>query len=290
MNITTDNYEAYLLDYMEGKLSPEGATELKAFITAQGLDWDELTEPLPHLEVPNIVYKSKNSLGRPFDRLRDLRPLSLSKRRPEPTIIPLYVKIASAAAAAGLLLTVTLRPEKSLPEAEPIAELKPIEITKIDHRTEFEILPKRAIRFVQPQASVKEKEVVQERVETPLLAELQPIKATKTQIVQPTPDPDDPDFDLLAYRINANLAFAPTKEYSFAEYETDEHSLSLIGKGLLWITGGRHASFGSLVNAGLDQAKQKVTETATDMALTAYHRVEDGFEETRERWEEKQGK
>ena len=29
MNITTDNYEAYLLDYMEGKLSPEGATDIK---------------------------------------------------------------------------------------------------------------------------------------------------------------------------------------------------------------------------------------------------------------------
>ena len=43
-NITIDNYEAYLLDYVEGNLSPEGAAELKAFITAPGLDWDELTE------------------------------------------------------------------------------------------------------------------------------------------------------------------------------------------------------------------------------------------------------
>ena len=48
-NITIDNYEAYLLDYMEGNLSPDEAEQLKAFVAAQGLDWNELTEELPHL-------------------------------------------------------------------------------------------------------------------------------------------------------------------------------------------------------------------------------------------------
>ena len=107
-NITTDNYEAYLLDYMEGNLSPEGAAELKAFVAAQGLDWSELTEELPYLAAPQVAYEGKEKLKK------------------KAAVVPLYVKIASAAAAAGLLLTVSLWPEKSMPKVEPIAELKPI--------------------------------------------------------------------------------------------------------------------------------------------------------------------
>ena len=111
--ITTDNYEAYLLDYMEGNLSPDEAEQLKAFVAAQSLDWEELTEELPHLEAPQITYEGKESLKK------------------KATVVPLYVKIASAAAAAGLLLTVSLWPEKSMPKMEPVAELKPILPTRL---------------------------------------------------------------------------------------------------------------------------------------------------------------
>ena len=58
-NITTDNYEAYLLDYMEGNLSPDETEPLKAFVATQGLDWDELTAPLPYLEAPQIAYEGQ---------------------------------------------------------------------------------------------------------------------------------------------------------------------------------------------------------------------------------------
>ena len=113
-NITIDNYEAYLLDYMEGNLSPEMTAELKAFIAAQSLDWNELTEELPHLEAPDITYQGKEKLKQ--------RSLSPSKGRSKDSkhIIPLYVKIASVAAAAGLLLTVSLWPEKSMPKWNPL--------------------------------------------------------------------------------------------------------------------------------------------------------------------------
>ena len=105
MNINTDNYEAYLLDYMEGNLSPEEAVELQAFVEAQGLDWSELTEELPRLEAPQIEFEDK-------ERLKKQR-----------AIVPLYVKIASAAAAAGLLLTVSLWPEKSSKRFAPICAM-----------------------------------------------------------------------------------------------------------------------------------------------------------------------
>jgi hypothetical protein len=71
MNITTDNYEAYLIDYLDGKLSADETEQLKQFVAAQGLDWTELTEGLPHLEAPQIVYQNKS----------ELRSLSLSKGR-----------------------------------------------------------------------------------------------------------------------------------------------------------------------------------------------------------------
>ena len=62
MNINTDNYEAYLLDYQEGNLNESEARQLKEFVLAQGLDWDELTEELPKLGVPNLVYENKEAL------------------------------------------------------------------------------------------------------------------------------------------------------------------------------------------------------------------------------------
>ena len=142
-NITIDNYEAYLLDYLEGNLGPDEAEQLKAFVAAQGLDWNELTEELPHLEAPQIEFENK-------ERLKQ-RPLSLSKGRPNRTIIPLYVKIASAAAAAGLLLTVTLWPEKQLPKVEPVAELKPVLPTRLLTSEESQTLPPRTISFATTQ-------------------------------------------------------------------------------------------------------------------------------------------
>ena len=101
-NITTDNYEAYLLDYTEGNLSPDEAEQLKAFVEAQGMDWNELTEGLPHLEAPQIEFDNKESLKK------------------KGAIIPLYVKIASVAAAAGLLLTVSLWPENRCKKPIPL--------------------------------------------------------------------------------------------------------------------------------------------------------------------------
>ena len=78
MNITTDNYEAYLIDYLDGNLSADETEQLKQFVAAQGLDWAELTEGLPHLEAPQIVYQNKS----------ELRSLSLSKGRHKNAIIP----------------------------------------------------------------------------------------------------------------------------------------------------------------------------------------------------------
>lgn len=281
-NINTNNYEVYLLDYMEGSLSPEGAEELKAFIVAQGLDWDELTAPLPCLAAPEIAYESKEKLKKGA------------------AVVPLYAKIASAAAAAGLLLTVSLWPEKSMPKVEPIAELKPVEVSRINNNESWTLLPRRATESTIPlprtghrrddvlSEATNQKGAASERKTTPLLAELPAKNAAGLLTSLPASASEEPNFDLLAYRMSTNLAIAQINEFSLDddEYERD---LSLIGRGLLRLTDGRHDSFASLFEASVRKAQQNLSEAATDVALAAYHHAENSFGEMKENWEEKRG-
>ena len=274
-NITTDNYEAYLLDYMEGNLSPDEAEQLKAFVATQGMDWNELTEELPHLEAPQIAFEGKE------------------KMKKKATVVPLYVKIASIAAAAGLLLTVTLWPEKSMQKTETIAELKPILPDRLITASETTTLPTRTFHFTQSQVVKKERptisETVSKRVEMPLVAQLE---SQKVPILPTSSTASEPDFDLLAFRMNTNLALALINEYDFNSFSKDEEfdrEPSLISKGLSWLTKGRHDSFASIIASGLTTAKKELDLAATDFALTAYNRADESIEEAKEYWEEKRG-
>ena len=278
-NITTDNYEAYLLDYMDGNLSPDEAEQLKAFVAAQGLDWNELTEELPHLEAPIITYEGKESLKK------------------KAAVVPLYVKIASVAAAAGLLLTLSLWPEKSMPKVEPIASLKPIEISHISTNEPITLLPRRATESINPlprtglrgDDMLSEGRLTSGRKATALLAELPTKAATALQTDQPWTDFNEPDFDLLAYRMDKELAMMLLDGNVFYDDAKDERDLSLIGKGIYLLTDGRYDSFEDLIFSGLTTAKKELSLAATDMALAAYNNVSEQYEEAKERWEEKHG-
>ena len=278
-NITIDNYEASLLDYMEGNLSPDEAEQLKAFVAAQGMDWDELTEELPHLEAPAVTYQGKENLKK------------------KGTIVPLYVKIASAAAAAGLLLTVTLWPEKSMPRVEPIANLKPIEVSKINTNEPIVLLPRRATESINPLPRTgirgddlrSKGHLTSERTAMPLLAELPTKTATALQIDLPWTNFDKPDFDLMAYRMNTELAMMSFDGNEFSDDAEEERDLSIIGKGIYLLTDGRHDSFASIISTGLSTAKKELNLAATDIALTAYYRADERFEEAKENWQDKRG-
>ncbi len=269
-NINIDNYEAYLLDYLEGNLGPDEAEQLKAFVVAQGLEWDELTEELPHLEAPQIEFENKERLKK------------------KDALVPLYVKIASAAAAAGLLLTVTLWPDKSLPKMEPVAELKPILPTRLITSEESQTLPPRTVSFATTQTKVK-KQPKTIRSETTLLATLQPIKTEETPIALTSTYDEGPNLDLIAYQMNSNLAFAQLEENDFTEETEDGRGRSLIGRGIYRLTNGNHDSFASIFSTGLNTAKQEIRLAATDVALTAYNRADERIEEAKERWQEKRG-
>ena len=281
-NINTDNYEAYLLDYMEGNLSPDEAEQLKAFVAAQGLDWNELTEELPHLEAPQIKFENKERLKK------------------KGALVPLYVKIASAAAAAGLLLTVTLWPEKSMPKVDPIANLKPIEVSHINTNESTTLLPRRATentlsgqRSMQDKATMrratdtKGHSVPTAREATPLLAQLPAKTATTLQASLPWTDFDEPYFDMIAYRMNNELAMSQFNNNNFSDNAENEQGLSLIGRGIYRLTNGRHDSFASIISTGLNTAKKEISLVATDAALTAYYRADEHFEEVKENWQDK---
>ena len=272
-NITTDNYEAYLLDYLEGNLGPDEAEQLKAFVAAQGLDWDELTEELPHLEAPQIEFEDKERLKK------------------KGAVVPLYAKIASAAAAAGLLLTVTLWPEKQLPKVEPVTELKPILPTRLITSGEVQTLPPKTVSFVTPQTKTTQAKAKKQpnavRTETALLAELPPIKTEEASIALTSTHKGKPDFALLAYPMNSNLAFTQFDESDFTGNTENERDLSFIGRGIYRLTDGRHDSFSSIFLSGLHTAKEEVNLAATDFALTAYYRADERIEQAKERWQEK---
>ena len=288
MNITTNNYEAYLIDYLDGNLSSEETEQLKQFVAAQGLNWDKLTEDLPHLEAPQMVYQNKSEL-RSLSPYKS-RSLSLSKGRPNRTIIPLYIKIASAAAAAGLLLTVSLWPEKSLPKVDPIAELKPVTAHLTITEEPLRIVPRRAIPFTEGQETTikTKKETKNEfiRTEVETIAVLSSVKTQEIASFDNTDFALATDIELLRYQLEteqvlARLALEP-------DYE-EEMPTSWIGKGIYRMTEGRCGSIGSLINAGLHIAKKEVVKTTTDMAMMAYERADEHFQEAKEQRKEKDG-
>lgn len=272
MNITTDNFEAYLLDYLEGNLSPDEAERLKAFVTAQGLDWKELTEELPILEAPQIGYKDKERLKK-----RGL-------------VVPLYVKIASAAAVGGLLLTVGLWPAKSLPKVDPIAELSPVAAHLTVTEEPIRIVPRRAITFAECQVAKTntKKETKNEFVRTGVepIATLSSVKTQEIASFDDAGFPLSSDIELLLYRLEAEQALA---QLAIEPDDEEEMPTSWIGRGIYRMSEGRCSSIGGLINVGLHIAKKEAVKAATDMAMTAYYRADEHREEAKERWQERHG-
>ena len=266
MNINTDNYEAYLLDYLEGNLGPDETQQLQSFVTAQGMDWAELTEELPHLDAPQIKYENKEGLKK------------------KPVVVPFYVKIASAAAAAGLLLTVGLWPEKQLPKVEPIAELKPIKGQLTVTEEPIRIIPRKVVQFTDYQQTTKENKKTPERTAVEVITTMSPMQPQEALALTGVSLPSEPDPDMLRYRLEAEQTMTYLIEEELFE---EEIPISLIGRSIYRMTEGRHRSIGDLISAGLHLAKKEVVKASTDLAMVVYYRADEHFEEAKERWKEK---
>lgn len=62
MKISINNYEAYLIDYMDGRLNDAEIRQLKAFCVQNHIDFEELTEDLPVLESTDDTFDEKEYL------------------------------------------------------------------------------------------------------------------------------------------------------------------------------------------------------------------------------------
>lgn len=64
MKINPNNYEAFVLDHAEGRLTPEQSLLLKAHIHRHPElgEWDDLTSPLPQFIPDEVFFASKNDL------------------------------------------------------------------------------------------------------------------------------------------------------------------------------------------------------------------------------------
>ena len=157
MKISINNYEAYLIDYIDGRLNNAEIQQLKAFCVQNHIDFEELTENLPVLESTDDTFDEKEYLLKnkivPFGNinednyeerfiayqellldgeeerevedfvdnnpflLKDLRIYGNCRLEPDTTIVfkdkdnlkkkavilPLYAKIAAAAAVIAVL-------------------------------------------------------------------------------------------------------------------------------------------------------------------------------------------
>ena len=122
-----------------------------------------------------------------------------------------------------------------------------------------------------------------------MLADLQPIKAEGTPIALTTTQAYEPNFGLIAYHLNSDLSFAQFDESNYGNTNEDERNLSFIGKGIYRLTDGRHDSFASIISVGLSTAKKEFNLAATDIAMKAYYRADERFEEAKENWQNKRG-
>lgn len=347
MKISINNYEIYLIDYMEGRLNDAEIQQLKAFCAQNNIDFEELTEDLPVLDSPDVTFDEKECLLKdeivPFDDIDEdqciLKPdtsivfkdkESLKKKA---FIVPLYAKIAAAAAVIALLFGLFWLPktENSNSNEQPIlVELAPE--TNESHPKDTLISPENPsdnesneeYRNVyenaqiasngevahhvsavqrnnenQRSSSSSEKEenvcliendtedIQPIKIEQELLASLEPRMATEIIVSE--------DFAIengllpeMAFLLPANNYYlVQNQEWVEDDHEYYEQHLSLIGRGISWLSQGRYTSISEVIGDGLHIAKHEVIDLSEQAVAIAYIKADEGLNEIKTKWEER---
>lgn len=338
MKININNYEAFLIDYMEGRLDSAEIQQLKAFCDQNNIDFEELTESLPVLDSPDITFEEKECLLKsetvPFDDMDD----NLCKLEPDTSIVfkdkeslkkkavilPLYAKIAAAAAVIILLFGLFWLPknendgtnqqpvlvELTTETDEPIADsvMIPTENFESECRdvasyvsenaqstsardvarnvstSAKNILAKDVARNI---ATENETEEIQPaRIEPELLATLAPRNTTEVIVSE--------DFAVEYGLVHGNILYPATNESYLAQnqewdkkYGYGDQRLSLIGRGISWLSNGRYTSISEVISDGLHIAKHEVIDLSEQAIAYAYIKADESIDEAKARWEER---
>ena len=204
-------------------------------------------EEYPRLVPPDVVYENKASLKKPV-------------------VIPLYAKIISAAAAVALLFGIFWN-RHAVPELEMTAELRPIEATRVEME-ETPVLAESQARFIIPQKVVKPvvaqqvETISYERIDSPLVSELQPIAAP---ILVSSEDYTETLRDSEVY-----YAFLYTPASWYNQEEGYDGDLSWIGRNIYQMTDGEHDSFASIISGGLRSVKTEISSVAMTIQSSRY--------------------
>ncbi len=348
MKISINNYEAFLIDYMDGRLDSAEIQQLKAFCAQNNIDFEELTEGLPILDSPDITFEEKECLFKsgtaPFDDMDD----NLCKLEPDTSIVfkdkeslkkkavilPLYAKIAAAAAVIILMFGLFWLPknENDGTNQQPVL----VELTtetdesypkdtliSPENSTENQLNEERRNVYENEQIALngnvahhvstdqqnnenqrdsssfekEENECLIEndtediqpiRIEQELLASLEPRMATGIIVSE--------DF-AIEYGLFPEMAFLlPAKTYYLVQnqewgiendYENYEQHLSLIGRGISWLSQGRYTSISEVIGDGLRIGKREVIDLSEQAIAIAYIKADEGLNEIKTKWEER---
>ena len=321
MKININNYEAFLIDYMEGRLDNAGIQQLKAFCAQNNIDFEELTEDLPVLDSPDITFEEKECLFKsettPFDDMDD----NLCKLEPDTSIVfkdkeslkkkavilPLYAKIA-AAAVIILLFGLFLLPKNENDDTnqQPIL----VELTTETNESiadsvvipteNFESECRDVASYVSENAQStsardvarnittenETEEIQPTRIEPELLATLAPRSTTEVIVSE--------DFAVEYGLVHGNILYPATNESYLAQnqewdekYEYGDQRLSLIGRGISWLSNGRYTSISEVISDGLHIAKHEVIDLSEQAIAYAYIKADESIDEAKNRWEER---
>lgn len=323
MKIRINNYEAFLIDYMEGHLNDAETQQLKDFCAQNNIDFEELTEDLPVLESSSETYNEKENLFKNeivTDDIDEGRCIlkpdtsivfkdkeSLKKKA---FIVPLYAKIAAAVAVIALLFGLFWLPktENSNINEQPIlVELTPetteaVSDTVLIPTEKFESECRDMACYVSENVQNKSSEDVarnvstedesneiqQIRVESGLLASLEP-RMAKEIIVNEDFAIENGLLPEMVYLLPANDYYlAQNQEWDVEDdYEYHEQHLSLIGRGISWLSQGRYTSIGEAISDGLRIGRREVVELSEQAVAIAYIKADEGLNEIKTKWEER---
>ena len=323
MKIRINNYEAFLIDYMEGHLNDAETQQLKDFCAQNNIDFEELTEDLPVLESSSETYNEKENLFKNeivTDDIDEGRCIlkpdtsivfkdkeSLKKKA---FIVPLYAKIAAAVAVIALLFGLFWLPktENSNINEQPIlVELTPetteaVSDTVLIPTEKFESECRDMACYVSENVQNKSSEDVarnvstedesneiqQIRVESGLLASLEP-RMAKEIIVNEDFAIENGLLPEMVYLLPANDYYlAQNQEWDVEDdYEYHEQHLSLIGRGISWLSQGRYTSIGEAISDGLRIGRREVVELSEQAVAIAYIKADEGLNEIKTKWGER---
>lgn len=348
MKISINNYEIFLIDYMEGRLNDAEIQQLKAFCTQNNIDFEELTEDLPVLDSPDIAFDEKECLLKDeivtFDDTDEdqciLKPdtsivfKDKENLKKKAVILPLYAKIAAAVAIIALLfglfwlpktensntneqpILVELAPEtnESHPKDTLISPENPSDNeSNEEYRNVYENAHIASNGEVAHRVSAKQQNIENQhnsrsfekeedecliendaediqpiKIEPELLASLEP-RMAKEIIVSEDFAIENGLLPEMAFLLPANDYYlVQNQEWGIEnDYENYEQHLSLIGRGISWLSQGRYTSISEVIGDGLRIGKREVIDFSEQAVAIAYIKADEGLNEIKTKWEER---